>query len=233
MSHANAALTPRARLRLARLIAEDGWLVALAARRYDVAWPTAKRWADRYRALGESGMADRSSRPHRVANQTSPYRVRKIAHLRRKKRLSPIAISARVRIPASTVRAVLVRCRLNRLSHVAVRTCSPGSARNSECSTCLRLQLRVPHRRAAGCTGMWTNTNLRAWWGWIEATRRAGVEGTTIHDLRHTAASVLIAAGADVKPIQVILEHSTATMTMTMTMDLYGHLFSEATWQAM
>ena len=65
--------------------------------------------------------------------------------------------------------------------------------------------------------------------GWMEATRRAGVEGTTIHDLRHTAASLLIAAGADVKAVQVILGHSTATMTM----DLYGHLFSEATWTAM
>jgi len=53
--------------------------------------------------------------------------------------------------------------------------------------------------------------------------------GTTIHDLRHTAASLLIAAGADVKAVQVILGPSTATMTM----DLYGHLFSEATWQAM
>jgi integrase len=59
--------------------------------------------------------------------------------------------------------------------------------------------------------------------------REAGVEGTTIHDLRHTAASLLIAAGADVKAVQVILGHSTATMTM----DLYGHLFSEATWAAM
>ena len=55
------------------------------------------------------------------------------------------------------------------------------------------------------------------------------MEGTTIHDLRHTAASLLIAAGAAVKAVQVILGHSTATMTM----DLYGHLFSEATWQAM
>lgn len=55
------------------------------------------------------------------------------------------------------------------------------------------------------------------------------MEGTTIHDLRHTAASLLIAAGADMKAVQVILGHSTATMTM----DLYGHLFSEATWQAM
>src|SRR5690606_8466722 len=77
--------------------------------------------------------------------------------------------------------------------------------------------------------GVWTNTNFRARSGWMDATRRAGVEGTTIHDLRHTAASLLIAAGADVKAVQVILGHSTATMTM----DLYGHLFSEATWQAM
>jgi integrase len=76
--------------------------------------------------------------------------------------------------------------------------------------------------------GVWRNTNFRARSGWMDATREAGVEGTTIHDLRHTAAALPIAAGADVKAVQVILGHSTATMTM----DLYGHLFSEATWQA-
>lgn len=59
----------------------------------------------------------------------------------------------------------------------------------------------------------------------MEAAGRAGVKGTTIHDLRNTAASLLIAAGADVKAVQVILGHSTATMTMDP-----GHLFSEATW---
>ena len=63
----------------------------------------------------------------------------------------------------------------------------------------------------------------------MDVTRRAGVEGTTIHDLRYTTASLLIAADADVKAVQGILGHSTATMTM----DLYGHVFSEATWQAM
>ena len=63
----------------------------------------------------------------------------------------------------------------------------------------------------------------------MDATKAAGVEGTTIHDLRHTAASLLIAAGADVKAVQVILGHSTATMTM----DLYGHLFSDTPWVAM
>lgn len=62
----------------------------------------------------------------------------------------------------------------------------------------------------------------------MDTTRDAGV-GTTIHDLRHTAASLMIAdvtpRGSDTKAVQVILEHSTATMTM----DLYGHLSSEAT----
>ena len=59
MSHANAALTPRARLRLARLIVEGGWSPARAAERYDVSWRTANKWADRYRAEGEAGIPRR------------------------------------------------------------------------------------------------------------------------------------------------------------------------------
>jgi transposase len=52
VSHANAALTPVMRLRLARLVVEENWPIARAAERYNVSWPTAKRWADRYRRLG-------------------------------------------------------------------------------------------------------------------------------------------------------------------------------------
>lgn len=70
VSHANAALTPRGRPRLARLIVDQGWPVARAAARYDVRWATAKRWGDRYRQLGQGGMSDRSSRPHRSPNST-------------------------------------------------------------------------------------------------------------------------------------------------------------------
>ena len=51
-THANAALTPRARLKLARLIVDHGWPPARAAERYDVSWKTAKKWADRYRDEG-------------------------------------------------------------------------------------------------------------------------------------------------------------------------------------
>lgn len=35
----------------------------MAAHRFQVAWPTAKRWVDRYLAEGEAGMSDRSSGP--------------------------------------------------------------------------------------------------------------------------------------------------------------------------
>jgi Phage integrase family len=43
------------------------------------------------------------------------------------------------------------------------------------------------------------------------------------HGLRHTAASLAIAAGADVKVVQQMLGHKSATMTL----DLYGHLFDD------
>ncbi len=125
MSHANAALTPRARLKLARLIVDEDWPVARAAERFDVSWPTAKRWADRYRQVGPDAMGDRSSRPHRQPRRTPAPAVRKIVHLRWTRRLGPVAIAAELGLAASTVHAVLRRCRLNRLSHVDRATGEP------------------------------------------------------------------------------------------------------------
>jgi transposase InsO family protein len=124
-THANAALTPRARLRLARLVVDQGWSIPRAAERYDVSWRTAKKWADRYRSEGPTGMADRSSRPHRQPHRTPQPVVRKIVHLRWKQRLGPVEIGDRLGMPSSTVHAVLVRCRLNRLTHVDRATGEP------------------------------------------------------------------------------------------------------------
>ena len=126
MSHANAALTPRQRLRIARLIVDDGWTIAHAADYFHVSWPTAKKWAHRYAELGEPGMTDRSSRPHTHPNQTPRPIVRKIIHLRTRKRLGPVEIGGLTGLPASTVHAVLVRERLNRLSHIDRRTGEPA-----------------------------------------------------------------------------------------------------------
>ena len=51
--------------------------------------------------------------------------VRTIVRLRWRRRLGPVAIGARLGVPASTVHAVLTRCRLNRLGHVDRRTGEP------------------------------------------------------------------------------------------------------------
>ncbi|MCV7395193.1 IS481 family transposase [Mycobacterium paraseoulense] len=125
MVHANAVLTPRGRLLLARRVVDEGWPIARAAEHFHVSWSTAKRWASRYAAMGSAGMADRSSRPHCSPNRTPPPVVRKIVHLRWRHRLSPLAIASRLSMSASTVHAVLVRCRLNRLSHIDIRTGEP------------------------------------------------------------------------------------------------------------
>ena len=96
MSHANATLTPITRTRLARLIVEDGWSHAAAAKMFMVCARTAKKWADRYRAEGVAGMADRSSRPRRSPNKTGPRLVRRIVRLRWRHRLGPAQIAGRL-----------------------------------------------------------------------------------------------------------------------------------------
>ena len=53
------------------------------------------------------------------------------------------------------------------------------------------------------------------------AYEAAGVDRLTFHDLRHTAASLAVQAGASVKAVQTMLGHASATMTM----DTYAGLF--------
>lgn len=64
-----------------------------------------------------------------------------------------------------------------------------------------------------------------SWFFW--AKKRAGFEGRiarlTIHDLRHTAASLMVHAGANVKAVQRQLGHASAAMTL----DVYADLFDD------
>lgn len=55
---------------------------------------------------------------------------------------------------------------------------------------------------------------------WAPAVTAAGVAPLRLHDLRHTCASLAIAAGADVKVLQRMLGHASAALTL----DRYGHL---------
>lgn len=59
---------------------------------------------------------------------------------------------------------------------------------------------------------------------WVKAAAAFGlVDGFTIHDLRHTAASLAIRAGADVKLVQRMLGHRDATETL----NTYSHLWPD------
>ena len=55
------------------------------------------------------------------------------------------------------------------------------------------------------------------------AVERAEVQTITPHDLRHTAASLAVSAGANVKAVQKMLGHASAAMTL----DIYADLFDD------
>lgn len=60
-------------------------------------------------------------------------------------------------------------------------------------------------------------------WVFDQAAKAAGLSKIAPHGLRHTAASLAISAGANIKVVQRMLGHKTATLTL----DLYGHLFAD------
>ena len=58
--------------------------------------------------------------------------------------------------------------------------------------------------------------------GWFKrALQQAGLNPMTVHDLRHTAASLMVQSGANVKTVQRTLGHASAAMTL----DVYADLF--------
>jgi integrase len=59
---------------------------------------------------------------------------------------------------------------------------------------------------------------------WRKACKAAGVDGVTLHDMRHFYASGLIAAGCDVVTVQRALGHAKATTTL----NTYAHLWPTA-----
>lgn len=63
--------------------------------------------------------------------------------------------------------------------------------------------------------------NHRCWYR--TAWEKSGAPKVTCHDLRHTAASIAVHSGANVKAIQRMLGHSSAAMTL----DTYADLFDD------
>jgi transposase InsO family protein len=125
MPHRNALLTERGRLALARCVVDEKWPLRRAADRFQVSHATAARWAGRYRELGEAGMTDRPSRPHRSPRRTPSRTERRILGLRVTRRWGPARIGWHLGLHPSTVHRVLSRYGAARLAWLDRATAQP------------------------------------------------------------------------------------------------------------
>ena len=112
--HSKARTCPASRELIAKRMLDGAWSEDQAAT-LGISARTAFKWLARYRAEGEAGLEDRSSRPHHSPRQTSADRQAAIVSLRRECRLTGQQIARRLRMPRSTVASVLKRAGLSRL----------------------------------------------------------------------------------------------------------------------
>jgi len=112
--HKNAVLTPSGRaLLVQRYLAGES--AAEVAEAMGVSPPTVYKWVKRWKAQGERGLRDRSSRPHRSPNRLPRHRRRQIERLRRKRWSTP-RIARELKMPLSTVGRECRRLGLGKLS---------------------------------------------------------------------------------------------------------------------
>lgn len=119
--HGSARLSVHSRMTIAVRVVEQGWSVTAAARAANVSRQTASKWVGRFRAEGEGGLRDRSTRPRRIHRRIAAEVVRAIERLRVSERMGPHRIGWALGLAASTVYAVLRRLGLHRLKRLEPR----------------------------------------------------------------------------------------------------------------
>jgi len=112
--HKNARTTVWSREQMAKRVMEQGCTLAAAAAAANVSAKTAVKWVRRYRELGAAGLADRSSRPHRLRRPTPPEQAELVAALRRQ-RWTGLRISQQTGLSRATVSRILRRRKLSRV----------------------------------------------------------------------------------------------------------------------
>ncbi|WP_226486662.1 IS481 family transposase [Streptomyces parvulus] len=115
MSHRNARLTVHDRRLLIERV-RTGRPVAHLAAEMGISRPTAHKWIRRWRAEGEQGLHDRSSRPRTTPHRTPATTEARVCRLRQDRKLGPARLGPILGLPASTTHRILVRHRLNRLA---------------------------------------------------------------------------------------------------------------------
>ena len=117
MSHANGKLTFSGRkLVVERVLA--GWTQAQVAEAQGVSRSTVAKWWKRFKAEGDAGLRDRSSRPRRTPHALAEHVVEAICRLRRELGAGPHRIAWELGMHASTVYGVLRRAGLSVLARL-------------------------------------------------------------------------------------------------------------------
>src|SRR4051812_24397694 len=88
------------------------------AKQLGVSRQTVYKWVRRWRAEGQAGLGDRSSRPHHMPRQTPPQTAAQIVAARIEHHAGPVRLAAIVGVAASTIGAVIARAGLPRLADV-------------------------------------------------------------------------------------------------------------------
>lgn len=115
MSHRNARLTFQGRLMLAQRVLDDERPVAHVAKEMGVSRQCGHKWVARYRAEGEAGLHDRSSRPHHMPTRTPVEVEDEVLAARREQRRGPDWLGPELGVPARTVGRILARHGVPRL----------------------------------------------------------------------------------------------------------------------
>jgi transposase InsO family protein len=113
--HPNAPLTPEGRRRMVACVIDQRWTIEATAERFQVDAKTVRKWRDRFLAEGETGLLDRSSRPHRSPNRTPRPVRRQVIAMRKKRRWGADHIAFELGLAASTVQHILRAAGLGRL----------------------------------------------------------------------------------------------------------------------
>lgn len=83
--HKNARLTVHSRAELVRRVLSEGQSPKAVATAFGVDAKTVAKWVRRFEAEGQAGLADRSSRPHKLHRPTPPGMVEQVIALRRQR----------------------------------------------------------------------------------------------------------------------------------------------------
>lgn len=124
MAHPRARLTIFGRQLLVARVAA-GWPAAHVAEQLGISRATAYKWVRRYRAEGEVGLFDRSSRPHRSPRRLADSTEAAILAARAEWRYGPDRLGPLLGLPPSTVHRVLARRGFSRLRDADRVTAAP------------------------------------------------------------------------------------------------------------